>query len=161
MERKMKTAELINLIDLYFDGELEKSREAILFTSLGADMDAREYFKKRNSLQAAMLNEMEEFPQSLDEKILMKLEKIESKRSNTFLSQKVFTAIAYSFSIILLASSIFYYSRSQEYKVQFYDLTREVRKQNEQINLLMNALPQVDVQGSYVKIKEVVVRPHS
>ena len=62
----MKTQELINLIDLYFDGELEKGKEAILFTSLGADQDARDYFKKMNSLQTVMLNEMEEFPQSLD-----------------------------------------------------------------------------------------------
>ena len=157
----MKTDELINLIDLYFDGELSKGKEPMLFTALGADQEAREYFKRMNSLQVTMLNDIQEFPQTLDEKILLKVDHIESKKTNTFYSNKVFTAIAYSFSIILLAASIFFYSESKEYKVQFYDLTREVKKQNEQINLLMNALPQVDVQGSYVKIKEVVVTPHS
>ena len=157
----MKTEELINLIDLYFDGELEKGKEAILFTTLGTDEQAREYFKKMNNLQAAVANSSVEFPEELDEKILLKLGKSESQNSNRFSSSKVFTAFAYSFSIILLAASIFFYSESKEYKVQFYDLTREVKKQNEQINLLMNALPQVDVQGSYVKIKEVVVTPHS
>ena len=157
----MKTEELINMIDLYFDGELDKGKEAILFTSLGLDDEAREHFKKMNQLQATVANSYEEFPQALDDRILLKLDKLESKTAGSNISYKIFTAITYSFSIILLAASIFFYSKSEEYKVQFYDLTREVKKQNEQINLLMNALPQVDVQGSYVKIKEVVVTPQS
>jgi hypothetical protein len=161
MEKIMKTEELINLIDLYFDGELEKGKEVLLFTSLGLDEQAREYFKKVNQLQSVVANSSENYPQRLDEKILLKLDKLESRTSGTNITHKVFTAIVYSFSIILLAASIFFYSKSEEYKVQFYDLTREVKKQNEQINLLMNALPQVDVQGSYVKIKEVVVTPQS
>ncbi len=157
----MKTEELINMIDLYFDNELGKGKEPILFTSLGADEEAREYFKKMNLLQTTFHNAIDEYPESLDEKILLNIDKLENRTSPVNYKYKFFTAIAYSFSIILLAASIFFYSKSEEYKVQFNDLTREVRKQNEQINLLMNALPQVDVQGAYLKVKEVVVRPQS
>lgn len=157
----MNTINIKELIDLYFDNELEKGREAILFTSLGADEEAREYFKKMNLLQTSFQNAEEAFPALLDEKILLKIDKLEKRVTPVNYKYRFFSTIAYSFSIILLAASIFFYSKSEEYKVQFNDLTREVRKQNEQINLLMNALPQVDVQGSYLKVKEVVVRPQS
>lgn len=157
----METKELINLIDKYFDNELEKGKEALLFSSLGINEEAREYFKKMNTLSAALAASTDEFPQSLEEKIFKGISKQSQKSESGFFNQKVFTAIAYSFSIILLALSIFFYSKSEEYKVQFVDLTREVSEQNQKINMLINALPQVDVQGQYVQVKTVVVTPQS
>jgi hypothetical protein len=157
----MKTEKLIELIDLYFDGELERGQEAILFTSLGADKEAREYFKKLNSLHSAISNSIDEFPQSLDYKILHNLEKIDSETSHTFFSRKVFTSIALSFSIILLAVSIFFYSKSEEYKVQLVDLTREVKQQNENILSIMNTLPEVEVRGAYIRMKMIRVNGES
>jgi len=157
----MNNEDLIKLIDLYFDNELEKGKEALLFTSIGNNEEAREYFKKMNSLNAAAAGTMQEFPQALEEKILGGISKYNHNTERSFTSQKVFTAIAYSFSIVLLALSIFFYSKSEEYKVQFVDLTREVKEQNQKINMLINALPQVDVQGQYVQVKEVLVTPQS
>lgn len=157
----MNNEDLIKLIDLYFDNELEKGKEALLFTSLGSSEEAREYFKKMNSLNAAIAATMQEFPQALEEKILGGISKQNQTSERSFTTHKVFTAIAYSFSIVLLALSIFFYSKSEEYKVQFVDLTREVKEQNQKINMLINALPQVDVQGQYVQVKEVLVTPQS
>ncbi|MDP3581598.1 MAG: hypothetical protein Q8S39_06655 [Ignavibacteria bacterium] len=157
----MNNEDLIKLIDLYFDNELEKGKEALLFTSLGSNEEAREYFKKMNSLNSAVAATMQEFPQALEEKILGGISKYNHNTERSFTAQKVFTAIAYSFSIVLLALSIFFYSKSEEYKVQFVDLTREVKEQNQKINMLINALPQVDVQGQYVQVKEVLVTPQS
>ena len=156
----MNNEDLIKLIDLYFDNELEKGKEAFLFTSLGGNEEAREHFKKMNSLNAAVAATMQEFPQALEEKILGGISIHNSNSEKSFTSQKVFTAIAYSFSIVLLALSIFFYSKSEEYKVQFFDLTREVKKQNDKLELIMNALPQVDVSGSYYKTKQIIVRPN-
>jgi hypothetical protein len=157
----MNNEDLIKLIDLYFDNELEKGKEALLFTSLGSNEEAREHFKKMNSLNATVAATMQEFPQALEEKILGGISKQSQTIERSFTSHKVFTAIAYSFSIVLLALSIFFYSKSEEYKVQFVDLTREVSEQNQKINMLINALPQVDVQGQYVQVKTVVVTPQS
>ena len=42
---------------------------------------------------------------------------------------------------------------------QLIDLTREIKKQNEKLELLMNALPKVDVKGSYLQTKQIIVRP--
>lgn len=157
----MTTENMINLIDLYFDNELAKGKEAILFTQLSTNEEAREYFKKMNKLNAAVAGTMEEFPQKLEEKIFAGISNQKTKQENGVFTHKFFTAIAYSFSIILLAFSIFFYSKSEEYKVQFFDLTREVKEQNMKINMLINALPQVDVQGQYVQVKEVLVTPQS
>jgi hypothetical protein len=157
----MNTEYLIAQIDLYFDGELEPSKEAILFTSIGNNKEAREYFKKMNSLHSIVSNSTEEFPQSLDDKILNKLNKIHSDTSYIFFSHKVFTPVAYSFSIILLAASIFFYSKSEVYRVQLADLTREVRQQNESIQSIMNTLPELEVRGSYLRMKMVRVKEKS
>ena len=46
----MSTNEIIAMIDLYFDGELEKGKEPIMFTMLSQDLEGREYFKKLNAL---------------------------------------------------------------------------------------------------------------
>lgn len=149
------------MIDLYFDGELEKGKEPILFTMLSTNEEAREYFKKMNSLKVHLDSAAEKFPAGLDEKILRSIENITVVKSNPFTYKKVFTMAAYTFTIVFLTLSILFYSRSEEYKVQFYDLTREVKEQNQRINMLLNALPQVEVEGSYVRVKEVIVTPKS
>jgi hypothetical protein len=157
----MKTEKLIELIDLYFDSELKQGQEVILFTSLGADSQAREYFKKMNSLHSVISESLEEFPQTLDHKILNKLEQFDNKTSTAFLSQKVFTSITLLFSIILLAVSIFFFSKSEEYKVQLVDLTREVSMQNEKIFSIMNTLPEVEVKMPYIRMKMIRVNGES
>ena len=156
----MDTNEIIKMIDLYFDGELEKGKEPVMFSLLSQDSDAREYFKKMNALKSVFAASTGKIPSSLDEKILRYVGSINEKQSAFFINKKVFSVITYSASVILLVLAIFFYSRSEEYKVQFFDLTREVKKQNDKLELLMNALPQVDVSGSYYRTKQIIVRPN-
>ena len=155
----MSTNEIIAMIDLYFDGELEKGKEPIMFTMLSQDLEGREYFKKLNALKSGLTNSVEEFPVKLDEKILRSIGKLEGKQTETFIYRKVLNAVTYSFTVILLILTIIFYSRSEDYKVQFSDLTREVKKQNDKLELIMNAIPPVEVTGTYLRTKQIVVRP--
>lgn len=157
----MNTIEINAMIDLYFDGELEKGKEPVLFTLLSQDAEAREYFKKSNLLKAGIANSIEAFPSQIDEKILRSVGWHNEKQKILFINKKVFSAVTYTVSVILLILTIFFYSKSEEYKVQFTDLTREVKKQSDKLELLMNALPQVDVSGSYYRTKQIIVRPNS
>lgn len=141
----MNTNEIISMIDLYFDGELEKGKEPLMFSLLSQDAEAREYFKKMNLLKNIFSTSMEQFPSTLDEKILRSVGGLNEKQTAFFMNKKVFSAITYSVTVILLILTMFFYSKSEEYKVQFFDLTREIKKQNDKLELLMNALPQVDV----------------
>jgi len=157
----MNTNEIISMIDLYFDGELEKGKEPVMFTVLAQDLEAREHFKKMNLLKNVFTTSIEQFPSSLDEKILRSVGDLNEKQTAFFINKKVFSVMTYSVTVILLILTMFFYSKSEEYKVQFFDLTREVKKQNDKLELLMNALPQVDVSGSYYRTKQIIVRPNS
>ena len=156
----MNTQEIMKMIDSYFDNELEKSKEPMMFMFLSQDPEAREHFKKMNALKTGIANSLEEFPYALDEKILRKVGDINETHTSFFINKKVFTALTYSLTIVLLVLTIFFYTRSEEYKVQFFDLTREVKKQNDKLELLMNALPPVEVTGGYLQAKQIVVRPN-
>ncbi len=155
----MNTDELIKMIDLYFDNELEKAKEPVMFSLLSGDEDAREHFKKMNILKSGIAHTLEEFPSALDEKILRSVGSIQDKHTAAFINKKVFSVITYSAAIILLILTIFFYQKTEDYKVQFYDLTREVKKQNDKIELLMNTLPEVEVTGGYLRTKQILVTP--
>ena len=156
----MSTEDLKTMINLYFDDELEKSKEPILFSMLSQDSEAREYFKKLNALKNGIEKTIEVFPNTLDEKILHSVGKLNETQTVLFINKKVFSAITYSVTIILLILTVFFYSQSEEYKVRLFDLTREVKKQNDRLELIMNAMPQVEVTGGYVRTKQIVVRPN-
>lgn len=153
----MNTINLKEMIDKYFDGELEKGKEPILFTLLSGDEEAREYFKKMNLIKTETASTLEEFPASLDEKILRSISKAGEKQNSFLMPKQIFSVITYTVTVVLLILTIFFYSKSEEYKVQFFSLTREVKEQNDKLELLMNALPQVEVTGGYLKTKQIVV----
>ncbi|MDP3147864.1 MAG: hypothetical protein Q8N83_01925 [Ignavibacteria bacterium] len=155
----MNRKEIETMIDLYFDGELEKGREPILFTLLSQDVEGRDYFKKLNALKSGVADTMEIFPSKLDEKILRSIGQLNERQTTTFINRKVFNAFTYAFTAILLILTIFFYSRSEDYKTQFADLTREVKQQNEKLELLMNALPTVEVTSAYLRTKQIIVKP--
>lgn len=156
MNDKLKT-----MVALYFDGELEKGKEPIFFSMLSLDEEARDYFKQMNSLKTNMDYTLEEFPASLDEKILRTVENSTKERKIGFFDKKKLDVFVYASAVVFMILSIFFYQKSEEHKIQFIDLTREVKEQNIKIDMLINSLPQIEVQGSFVRVKEVVVRPQS
>lgn len=156
----MSTEDLKTLINLYFDNELEKSKEPVLFSMLSQDSEAREYFKKLNVLKSGIENTMEVFPSTLNAKILHSIGKLNETQTVLFINKNIFSAITYSLTIILLILTVFFYVQSEEYKVRLFDLTREVKKQSDRLELIMNAMPQVEVTGGYVRTKQIVVRPN-
>ena len=110
----METKEIKFMVDSYFDGELEKGNEPVLFSLLSSDTEAREYFKKLNLLKTSNINSVEEFPQQLDERILRSIESSNQKFVQTNIYKNIFKAVAYSATIILLILTIFFYSKSEE-----------------------------------------------
>ena len=66
----MSENKLLEMINLYFDGELEKSKEVNLFTLLASDQTARDYFKQLSVIRNAVDDSTEVFPSDLEERIL-------------------------------------------------------------------------------------------
>ena len=66
----MSENKLLEMINLYFDGELEKSKEVNLFTLLASDQTSRDYFKQLSIIRNAVDNSAEDFPAELAQYIV-------------------------------------------------------------------------------------------
>ena len=143
----MNTEKIKEIINQYFDNELNKNEEVFLFTQLSQNEEARNYFKEMNLLKSVIEETGKDFPQKLDEKILSKLkvEKpiiIEKKPTS-----KIFNYLSYAFAILLLALSIFFYNESMQYRNKLELTYQQVYQQNQMIQVLYNSLPQAEVRS--------------
>jgi hypothetical protein len=160
----MRTDDIKLMIDQYIDGELEKAKEPILFTMLSSDSDARDYFKTVNYLRNNFLQNSTEYPARLDERILHSVESAQPKQSTVFTNKNIFLFFSYTLVAALLLISLNFYKQSEQfkkqsedYKAQFINLTYEVKKQNADLQLILNAMPEIEVRSGYYRTKEVVV----
>ncbi|MBI9073013.1 MAG: hypothetical protein JEY94_15535 [Melioribacteraceae bacterium] len=68
------------MINEYFDGELDKEKETLLFTRLSLDDEARDYFKDLNMIKTATEQTLEEFPFGLEERIMYSVGSMNDKK---------------------------------------------------------------------------------
>ena len=92
----MSDNKLLEMINIYFDGELEKSREVTLFSLLANDQSARDYFKQLSVIRNAVDNSIEDLPPELEERILRSIGSKISARAGFFSHIKIFSAISYA-----------------------------------------------------------------
>ena len=55
---------IIDMINLYFDGELEKEDEAFLFSLISSDAEGRDYFKIMTTLKESYRVSEKLYPQT-------------------------------------------------------------------------------------------------
>ena len=160
----MNTDDIKMLVDLYTDGELPKEKEPVLFSLLSADPEAREYFKCANYLKNNFQVNMSEFPSSLEENILRSVENSGKKQSTVFTNKNIFLFFSYSLAVILIFITLNFYNQSEqfkkqseEYRIQLNSLAGEVKKQNADLQLILNAMPEIEVRSGYFRTREIVV----
>ena len=144
----MNTQEIKSIINQYFDNELTKNEEVILFTQLSKNEEARNYFKEMNLLRTVTENSIEEYPDKLDEKIFSQLKAEDKTVYPKHNYSRIFAVISYALAIVLLALSIFFYTESIQYKNKLELTNYQVKQQNEMIQVLFNSLPQAEVRGT-------------
>jgi hypothetical protein len=66
----MNNKSITEIINAWFDGELNKSEEVNLFAILSVNEDARETFRQQSDLKNNFSFISEDFPDKLDERIL-------------------------------------------------------------------------------------------
>ena len=141
----MNSENIIELIDMYFDGELKKDKEIYLFSELSANSEAREYFKRCNALKNMIQSGKEEFPNFLDEKILRKVGDMRENSFLNFINRNVHAIVSYAVTVVLMVVSLYFYSQSGNYKEQLYETALQIKTQNKLINMLYNSLPTAEV----------------
>ena len=142
------------LIQLYIDGELEKEKEAYVFTHLSGCDECRLYFRTLNAIAANI--HKEEFPNELEIRIFNSISERETKREDKFFRKVFIRAVSYAVVLFLLAASIFLYRQANDYKSIVEDMTQQIHSQAQTIDLLYNTLPPTVVQAKFDH--EIIIR---
>ena len=141
----MNTEELKIKINEYFDGELTKAKEALLFSRLSDDAEAREYFRDFNKITTAVQESFKAMPNELEERILFSVGDVSEKRNNSFFRSWNYTIAAYAAAALFLITALFFYSSNNEYKQKLEMTIEKVNTQSQMIQLLYNSLPAAEV----------------
>ena len=155
----MNNGKTIDLINLYFDGELEKSKEVNLFSLLASDHTARNYFKQLSAIKNAVDNSAEDFPAELEERILRSIGSKATAKTGMFSSIKIFSAISYAAALILLCLSAYLFFKVSNYQERVDNLSQQMIIQSKTIQMLYNSLPGVEVRATFDN--EIIIKPNS
>lgn len=154
----MEDKKLMEIINAYFDGELEKGQEPLLFTQLSLNSEAREYFKQLNRIETAVEESLEEFPEELDERILRSVGSNAPQKSMLFSGKKIFRAIPYAATIVLLFLSGYLFLKVTSFQERVDNLSQYVNLQSKTIQILYNSLPGIEVRAAHEN--EIVIKPN-
>lgn len=143
----MNDEKLEVMINEFLDGELPKEKENYLFTALGNDEEAREYFKKLNSIKLVVSDSAEDFPSSLEESIFTELKTTHKKSQNTFFAKNRVSFLTYALTVLILIMSYFFYDQYNYQKDQLEIAQKQMNQQEQLIEFIMNnQLPPVTVE---------------
>ena len=145
----MTENKLLEMINLYFDGELEKSKEVNLFTLLASDQTARDYFKQLSVIRNAVDNSAEDFPAELEERILRSVGSKAAAKTGMFSNIKIFSAISYAAALILLFLSGYLFFKVSNYQERVDNLSQQMIIQSKTIQMLYNSLPTTEVTAEF------------
>ena len=141
----MSENKLLEMINLYFDGEIEKSKEVNLFTLLASDQTARDYFKQLSVIRNAVDNDTEDFPAELEERILRSVGSKAATKTGIFSNIKIFSAISYAAALVLLFLSGYLFFKVSNYQERVDNLSQQMIMQSRTIKMLYNSIPGVEV----------------
>lgn len=133
------------LIQSFLDGELEKEKEGIIFTHLSQCQDCREFMKGINLLNSTAQAEIKEFPLSLDENIMRAIEKRETHKHSNIFTFRMPAYVSYALGIIIILLGIYLFDTTREYRFEMREAVSTMKEQNQQIQQIMNSLPEVEV----------------
>ena len=154
----MSDNNLLEMINIYFDGELEKNKEITLFSLLANDQSARDYFKQLSVIRNAVDNSVEELPSDLEERILRSVGSKISTRAGFFSHIKIFSAISYAAAMILLFLSGYLFFKVSSYQERVDNLSQQMTIQSKTIQMLYNSLPGVEVRATYDNA--IIIKPN-
>ena len=153
----MNDEKFFEMINGYFDGELEKGEEMLLFTQLSLNAEGRKYFKQLNRIKTAFDDSIEEFPEELEENILRSISKAPAKKTSFFTPHIIVTSVSYAFALILIIISGYLLFEVKGYQDKVEMLSGRMIKQSQTIEMLYNSLPEIQVRAS--SNNEIIIKP--
>jgi predicted anti-sigma-YlaC factor YlaD len=135
------------MIQEFNDGELEKGKEPLIFTHLSQCAECRDFMKGLNQLNLIAQEEVKEFPDKLDEKIMRSVEMKELNYNKNIFTIRVPAYISYALGIIIILVGYYFMSSTYQYRQELHEAVNVMREQNQQMQLIMNSMPEVQVQS--------------
>ena len=157
----MTNDEIKNMVEYYFDGELDKSKEPVLFSALSADIEAREYFKKLHALRSIVAESIKPFPVHLEENILTSIKTPEHRfYKNLNFRSKISHILSIAAAAILFIVCSLLFLDVKDYKSKIATINEQVKEQQETIDVIRNSsYPAVVI--SPENKNEIIVRANS
>ncbi len=142
----MKNDDLISSVELYFDGELSKDKEPVLFSLLSQNEDARLYFKELHFLRSAVLETEEQLPFDVEEKIMCSIVSKESKPIKLIFAGWL-PSIAYAAALIMIVLSAVLFWQISNYQTEVKIISEKLTQQNRTMELILyNSFPTTEVE---------------
>ncbi len=138
----------------YFDGELSDTGKQQLFTRMATDISLRLFFDSVKTLKMTIKETTEEFPESLERKILHQIG-TEKKPKLYKLEPRYWISVAAI--VILFITSISLFMQMRSYRMELETIMTEVQNQNRTIKALYNSIPQVEVKAEE-KEEQIIVK---
>lgn len=145
--------EINEMINAWFDGELDKKNEAVLFNLLATDAEAREMFRSINELKSAIASTGEDFPDDLDERILRSVSP-KAKEAPSTPKWHLLPSLGYAFSIVLAVIALVLFMELRTYRSGLDDLTSKVKEQDQTIKMMFNAYPTIVVKPTHNRVNQ-------
>jgi low affinity Fe/Cu permease len=134
------------IIEKYFDNELDKQGEAGLFSMLSANESARTQFKAMLLLRNTIENDRVEFPAKLDEQILTSLRpKTGAMPQMALWKWPPLYYLGYGLSAVFIVITFLIYTEVQDYRQKVSRLDERLKEQNQTIEMLYNSLPPITI----------------
>jgi len=145
------------IINLYIDGELDKSMESAMFSILASNSEAREYFKSLQKIKNAVEKTTEDFPSELEERIFRNL-KNEKKVSESFLGNyNIKNFISYAAAVIFLFISGYLFLKVSSYQERFESVSQQIILQSKTIEMLYNSYENIEVNAKLDN--QIIIKP--
>ena len=154
----MNGDKLLEMVNLYFDGELKKNQESLLFTRLAENNEARDYFLQLSRIQTAVADSSEEFPEELDERILRTIGSENTSGRSFITKSRLFLAVSLAASVVLLLLSSYLFLRIDSFHNRVDDLSQQIKIQSRTIEMLYNSLPGIEVESSLKNA--IIIKPN-
>lgn len=139
-------------INEFFDGEIKRENEQMLFSHLSQCDSCRNKFKEYNLIKNLVNQLTEEFPDSLDNRIINRFYLLEEKNKNESRMIKFYRYAVVGLSIILIGFLLFFFNSIQNFEqklnLSYKEIimhSEEIKNQQEQIEILMNSLNPIEV----------------
>ncbi len=155
----MNEERIKELINGYFDNEISREEETLLFSVLAENENGREIFKSLAAVNEAIGQTREEFPNELDEKIISSLSRGKKRgaKGNSFLNPPAL--FAYAVAAVLIIFFLMFKTDLDKYKKELQTQASIVKRQTKMIELLYNALPTATVKAE--RKPSIVVTPEA